>query len=188
MDFKLLRQHLSQKYIEPTKKKRGEYIGVEIEMSIVNLSKKAVDFEVIHEITKRFISHFKFAVAGTDDEENIFSAQNAVNGDILSYDCSYNNLELSFGKEQNLYIIQKRFSEYYDFVQNELKLYNYTLTGMGINPYRNYNHNVPIPNGRYPYVAELPDYSIVIALISDIKNQMVFLFLTLLILSIPAVE
>ena len=30
-----------------------------------------------------------------------------------------------------------------------LSLYNYTLTGMGINPYRIYNQNIPVPNGRY---------------------------------------
>lgn len=149
MELELIRQQLHKCYIEPTKKKREKYIGVEIEIPIVNLSKKAVDFEAVHEITRRFISHFEFSVVGTDDEGNIFSAQSPEIGDILSYDCSYNNLELSFGREQNLFIIQKRFSEYYDFLQNQFKEYNYTLTGMGVNPYRNYNHNVPIPNGRY---------------------------------------
>lgn len=149
MKLELIRQQLHKRYIEPTKKKREKYIGVEIEMPIVNLSKKAVDFEAVHEITRRFISHFKFTVVDKDDDVNIFSAQNTVNGDILSYDCSYNNLELSFGREQNLFIIQKRFSEYYDFLQNQFKEYNYTLTGMGVNPYRSFNHNVPIPNGRY---------------------------------------
>lgn len=149
MELQLIRQQLYKRYIEPTKKKREKYIGVEIEMPVVNLSKKAVDFKIIHTLTDRFISHFNFDVLGTDDEENIFSAQSPNNGDILSYDCSYNNLELSFGKEKNLFTIQKRFYEYYDFLQNELKSYNYTLTGMGVNPYRNFNHKVPIPNGRY---------------------------------------
>lgn len=149
MELQLIRQQLHRRYIEPTKAKREKYIGVEIEMPIVNLSKNAVDFEVIHEITRRFISNFQFIIVGVDDEGNIFSAQSPANGDILSYDCSYNNLELSFGREQNLFAIQKRFFEYYDFLQNEFKAYNYTLTGMGVNPYRNFNHNVPIPNGRY---------------------------------------
>ena len=64
MDFKLLRQHLSQKYIEPTKEKRREYIGVEIEMPIVNLSKSAVDFDAVHKVTDSFIKHFNFVVTG----------------------------------------------------------------------------------------------------------------------------
>lgn len=74
MELELIRQQLHKRYIEPTKVKREKYIGVEIEMSIVNLSKNAVEFEVIHEITNRFISHFKFTVVGTDDDGNIYSA------------------------------------------------------------------------------------------------------------------
>lgn len=149
MEREIIKERLYKRYIEPTKKKGKEYIGVEIEMPIVNLSEKAVDFEVVHKITDSFINHFDFTVTGKDDEGNIYSATSSANGDILSYDCSYNNLELSFGKESNLYIIQTRFNEYYKFLQNEFKKYNYTLTGMGVNPYRNFNHNVPIPNGRY---------------------------------------
>ncbi|MGN1138959.1 MAG: glutamylcysteine synthetase [Ruminococcus sp.] len=149
MELQRIREQLYKRYIDPTKPKRPGYIGVEIEMPVVNFSKKPVDFQVIHTVTENFISQYNFLVVGKDDEGNIFSAQSPVNGDILSYDCSYNNLELSFGREQNLFTIQNRFSEYYDFLQNEFKKYNYTLTGMGVNPYRNYNHNVPIPNGRY---------------------------------------
>ncbi|MGN1127130.1 MAG: glutamylcysteine synthetase, partial [Ruminococcus sp.] len=54
-----------------------------------------------------------------------------------------------FGRESNVCGIKERFSLYYKFLQKNFKTYNYTLTGMGVNPYRNYNHNVPIPNGRY---------------------------------------
>ena len=66
MELELIRQQLRKRYIEPTKVKRDKYIGVEIEMPIVNLSRNAVDFDVIHEITKRFISYFKFTVLITD--------------------------------------------------------------------------------------------------------------------------
>lgn len=149
MELQLVREQLYKRYIEPTKGARKKYIGVEIEMPIVNLAKKAVDFDVVHTITDSFIKHFKFDVSGTDDEGKIYSASSPVNGDILSYDCSYNNLELSFGKEQDLYIIRNRFADYYKFLQNEFTAYNYTLTGMGVNPYHKINHNVPIPNGRY---------------------------------------
>lgn len=144
-----IKQLLFDRYIKPTMSDRKSYIGIEIEMPIVNLNKEAVDFENIHKITKKFIEHFDFEVSGIDDEGNIYSTINKENGDILSYDCSYNNLELSFGKETNLMTVKDRFTEYYSFLQGELKKVNYTLTGMGVNPYRQYNHNVPIPNGRY---------------------------------------
>lgn len=149
MQPELIRKYLYQKYIEPTKKKRQGYIGVEIEMPIINLKKEAVDFNIVHTITDRFIENFNFDVTGRDDEGNIYSATNNKNGDILSYDCSYNNLELSFGKEDRLSAIQIRFNEYYTYLQKEFNKYDYTLTGMGVNPYRKYNHNIPIPNGRY---------------------------------------
>lgn len=148
MEQKFIREQLYKRYIEPTKK-REKFIGVEIELPIVNLSKNAVDFDAVYTVTKNFINHFNFETAGVDDEGNIYSAASSLNGDILSYDCSYNNLELSFGKESNLYNIQQRFNTYYNFLQNEFGKYNYMLTGMGVNPYRKYNRNVPIPNGRY---------------------------------------
>ena len=53
------------------------------------------------------------------------------------------------GKEQNLNILYDRFKEYYTFINDYFKKYNYTLTGMGINPYRKVNRCVPIPNERY---------------------------------------
>lgn len=149
MDREFVREQLYQKYIAPTKKKRKNYVGIEIEMPIINLNREAVDFTVIHRITDCFMKHFQFQEAGRDEEGNIYSISDHVHGDILSYDCSYNNLELSLGKEKELFSIQHRFLSYYDFWQNELGKHHYTLTGMGVNPYRIYNHNVPIPNGRY---------------------------------------
>ena len=101
MNQEYVRQQLYKRYIEPTKKVRNEYIGVEIEIPIVNLNKKAVDFEIIHTITDIFLKRFNFDATGIDDEGHIYSATNTENGDILSYDCSYNNLEFSFGNKTN---------------------------------------------------------------------------------------
>lgn len=145
----IIRQQLYEKYIEPTKKNKKKYVGVEIEMPIVNLGKAAVDFEIVHRITKKFMEHFQFHEMGRDEDGNIYSAQNSSNGDILSYDCSYNNLELSLGRGKELNSLYQRFSEYYEYLQKEFSIYHYVLTGMGINPYRIYNRNVPIPTGRY---------------------------------------
>ncbi len=149
MDNKYIFDRLYNRYIEPTKKKRTSYIGVEIEMPIVNLNKEAVDFNIVHSLTRAFSEKFGFKPEGIDDEGNTYMAQSFVNGDIFSYDCSYNNLELSFGKERNLNTVNERFLAYYRFIEKYLSKYNYTLTGMGVNPYRKYNRNIPIENGRY---------------------------------------
>lgn len=144
-----VKQLLFDRFIKPTINNQNNYIGVEIEMPILNLDKKPVNFEIVHNITEKFIEHFDFLPVGIDEDGNIYSAKSSQNSDILSYDCSYNNLELSFGKEENLFEIQKRFDVYYRYLQETFRLYNYTLTGMGVNPYRVYNKNEPIPNGRY---------------------------------------
>ena len=168
IDQTLVREKLYQKYIEPTENNTHKYIGIEVEMPIVNLNKQAVDFEKIHKLTAKFMEHFQFEVMSRDDDGNVNAAKHPDNGDILSYDCSYNNLELSLGREKTLQALYQRFHDYYVYIQKELKQYNYTLTGMGVNPYRQYNNNVPIPNGRYrmlfhhlssyPKYQELPMY------------------------------
>ena len=53
------------------------------------------------------------------------------------------------GRERDLFSINERFSEYYSFVKESFEEHNHTLTGMGINPYRKYNVNEPIPSERY---------------------------------------
>ncbi len=140
---------LYDRYIKPTENKEGSFIGVEIEMPIVNLCHKAVDFEIVHKLTELFLNEFDFVPTGTDEHGHIYSALNKTNGDVFSYDCSYNNMEFSFGRESELHTINGRFRRYYDFVQEYFSEFNYTLTGMGINPNRMVNNNVPIENGRY---------------------------------------
>ncbi|MBR1568587.1 MAG: glutamylcysteine synthetase [Lachnospiraceae bacterium] len=144
-----VKEALYEKYIAPTRKTREHYIGIEIEMPILNLNKKPVDFRVIHRLTADFMQEFQFTVLGKDEEGNIYSAEDLKTGDIFSYDCSYNNLELSMGKERELHTIRERFTKYYSYIQSRLTKENYTLSGFGVNPYRGYNHNVPILNGRY---------------------------------------
>ncbi len=140
---------LYDRYIKPTEQKKGSYIGVEIEMPIVNLDGKAVDFDVVHKLTAAFLKEFDFIPTGIDEQGHIYSALNRDNGDVFSYDCSYNNMEFSFGKEKSLETIHTRFMKYYSFVQKFFSAFNYTLTGMGINPNRKVNHELPIENGRY---------------------------------------
>ena len=144
-----IRNAIYQKYIVPTQRKAKDYVGAEFELPIVNLNKAAVDFDVVHALSETFVSHFDFDKIMLDDDGKIYSALKSENGDDLSFDCSYNTLELSFGKISDLNIIHTRFKEYYAFIQNFLAPYHHTLTGMGINPYRRYNNNNPIENERY---------------------------------------
>lgn len=138
-----------ERYITPTKSKSRRFIGIEIEMPVVNMNKQPVDENIIFEMTKSFCQHFEFRVIGRDDCGNANSMINDETGDDLSFDCSYSNLELSLGKGANLHEIKERFDKYYTYINDFFKKYNYTLTGMGINPYYNINNNKPISNERY---------------------------------------
>ncbi len=149
MRNQIVSEQLYTKYIAPTEQKRESFIGIEIELPIVNLKKEAVSFDVVFSVTDLFLKKFAFEADGIDSAGHIYAAQNKEFGDILSYDCSYNNLELSMGKEKDLHALHERFCRYFRFLQEEFGKYDHMLTGMGINPYRGYNHNVPIENERY---------------------------------------
>lgn len=145
----IVRNKLYDEFINPTNQKK-DFIGIEIEIPIVNLDKKAVDFDVVHEITDKFQSHYSdFKKDGIDFEGNVFSLKNPKTEDIVCYDCSYNNIEFAMGREKDLFSINDRFCDYYSFVKESFEEYNHTLTGMGINPYMKYNIHNPIPSERY---------------------------------------
>lgn len=145
----LVKYKLYNEFIKPTTQKKN-YIGVEIEIPIINLDKKAVNFDVVHKVTDEFQNEYPdFKTDGIDFDGNVFSLKNSKTDDILCYDCSYNNIEFAMGKEKDLFSINERFSEFYNFVKKSFQEYNHTLTGMGINPYRKYNLNQPIPSERY---------------------------------------
>ncbi len=146
---KEIKDRLYSEFIRPTHKEKN-YIGVEIEIPIINLDKKAVDFNVVHEVTGKIQKEFSdFKEDGIDYDGNAYSLKNDKNDDIICYDCSYNNIEFAMGREKDLFTINDRFTEYYKFTKECFEDYNHTLTGMGINPYRKYNRHIPIPSERY---------------------------------------
>ena len=144
-----LDEALYRRYILPTQRPRKRYVGVELEYPVVNLSGAAVNFQIVHHLTDLFVTQFAFDELHRDDEGEIYSAVSSLTGDCLSYDCSYNTLELSFGKEENIHVLNRRFRRYYTFIQQQLLRFGHMLTGMGINPNYRQNHNAPVPNGRY---------------------------------------
>lgn len=144
-----LEEAIYDRFIVPTKRERTKLAGLEFELPIVNRENKPVDFQVIHEVTDTFIQEFSFGKVDRDDDGFIYFAMNEQTGDGLSFDCSYNTLEFSFGTEENLNVLYKRFARYYTFLRNCLGEYKHTLTGMGINPRHMVNQNVPVVSERY---------------------------------------
>ncbi len=142
-----LREHLYKKYFAPIERNRDNYIGVEIEMPIIRLSGDATDQEVAKRAAEDFREEFGFTPAGFDRFGNCFSATDDVTGDNLSFDCSYNNLEFSFGREETLFPLKERFERYISYLNGRLGEDGHILSGLGINP--NYRRNrkdfLPVP-------------------------------------------
>lgn len=145
----VLNEAIYKRYIQPTKRKRTRSVGLEFEFPILNIDGGPVDFSVIHQVTDRFILEFSFQKILRDDDGYIYWAEHEEDGDSISYDCSYNTLEFSFGTESDISVLEERFSRYYRYVQHELKKKGHLLTGMGINPGYAVNRNIPVVSERY---------------------------------------
>lgn len=149
MDQNRLSQAIYDKYIRPTKRKAGKYIGAEFELPVLNKDHQPVEEHVIFSMSEAFCRKFGFEIVSEDAEGHANSMADPVTGDDLSFDCSYSNLELSMGKVLSIGELEERFARYYHFIQCYLQNYNYSLTGMGINPFFDINYNQPVPNERY---------------------------------------
>lgn len=145
----VLDEAIYERYIVPAKRARTKAAGLEFELPIVNRKKEPVDFEAVHKVTDAFIRQFSFNQIHRDDDGFIYTALDETTGDGLSFDCSYNTLEFSFGTEMDLNVLYGRFVKYYDYVQKQLGNYGHALTGMGINPHYALNQNVPVSSERY---------------------------------------
>jgi gamma-glutamylcysteine synthetase len=144
-----LQEAIYQKYIAPTERKAGKYVGVELELPLVNLSRRPVNIRAVQEIVAGFAERFHFSVQIRDDNGHLYSMTEPVSGDNLSFDCSFNTLELSFGKEENIVLLFERFVRYYEDLQAHFRKIGHQLTGLGIHPYYKYNDYEPIANDRY---------------------------------------
>lgn len=160
--MKILNDAIWQKYIAPTERKSDKTVGVEFEFPLLNLEKTPVNLPELQKIVRNFSGEFSFTELKTDDNNHLYSLTDPETGDNLSFDCSFNTLELSFGKEENIHLLNQRFRKYFDYLQKHLKASGHMLTGMGINPYHHYNAHEPIANDRYRmlyhHLHAYPDY------------------------------
>ncbi len=144
-----IKQELYQKYIRPTERSKQEFIGIEIEMPIAALDGTATDYNVAQQALCAAIARYGLTPEKWDDDGVCYSAVEPKTGDIFSFDCSYNNLELSLGRAADLHALQERFQDYVKFLNGELEKSGHLLTGMGINPGYQVNRKSFIPANRY---------------------------------------
>ncbi|MBR4170101.1 MAG: glutamylcysteine synthetase [Kiritimatiellae bacterium] len=149
-DNQQISETLDTRFFAPLRRKRTRRVGVELEFPVWNRTPgTATDFVAVHKATDEFLSRFSFTDLVRDDEGAIYRARNPDSGDELSFDCSYNTLEISFAPDENLMGIHCRFITYYAVLQDAFGRHGHALTGMGINPHWRENRPDPIGNGRY---------------------------------------
>ena len=145
-----LRAAIEARFFAPLRRPRTRRVGVELEMPIWNLAPGAPnDFAAIHAAVADFLARFPFPETALDDAGALYRARDPATGDELSFDCSYNTLELSFGPDENIHAVRRRFHAFLPVLQAALRARGHALTGMGINPRWRANRPEPIPNGRY---------------------------------------
>ena len=141
---------LQARFFAPLRRPRTRRVGVELELPVWNLAPgKATDFAAVHVATDEFLGRFDFPDTTRDDTGALYRARDPKTGDELSFDCSFNTLEISFGPDEDLTIVRRRFGEYYPALQEALLRRGHSLSGMGINPRWRENRPEPIGNGRY---------------------------------------
>ena len=141
---------IDRRFFAPLRRPRTRRVGVELELPVWNLAPgKATDFAAVHVATDEFLGRFDFPDTTRDDTGALYRARDPKTGDELSFDCSFNTLEISFGPDEDLTIVRRRFGEYYPALQEALLRRGHSLSGMGINPRWRENRPEPIGNGRY---------------------------------------
>lgn len=144
-----IKEELYTKYILPTERKKENYVGIEVEMPIVALDGSATSYTVAQNCMQVAIEEFHLQPERLDVNGKCYSAVHEETGDVFSFDCSYNNLELSLGKAKDLAELENRFKKYVSFLNQELEKSGHLLTGMGINPGYQVNRKDFIETGRY---------------------------------------
>ena len=147
---KQMTEALDARFFTPLRRPRTRRVGVELELPVWNrMPGAATDFAAVHAATEDFLSRFSFPDTSLDDSGSIYRARDPSTGDELSFDCSYNTLEISFGPDESILETYRRFASYYPVLQEALGRHGHAITGMGINPRWRENRPEPIGNGRY---------------------------------------
>lgn len=138
-----------ERFISPLQKPRENYIGIEIEMPVINLIGEKTDKTVSIDAVQKAIDRFGFTPQKYDDDGICHEAVCADTCDIFSFDCSYNNFEIALGRVRTIHEAQARFRDYVSFINEELNKNQHTLTGLGVNPNYKINDFNFVPSPRY---------------------------------------
>lgn len=125
-------------------------VGCELEFPLVNTKKKDIDVSVARGLLTFLIEKHGFK---TDIEENgVVLFVTDKNGDCISYDNSYNNIEFSMMYSDNLLHIKERFDRLFGIVSEYFEEFSCKMVGQGTNPNKKYITQNSVPFSTYEMV------------------------------------
>ncbi len=149
-----IKQYFVEKYIN--KFSESDYIGVEIEMPIINSNHpNIVDNQVIEGLFLVFLNNDNFKIENYDNDKNIISIKNIKTNDTISLEYSFNTIELSLGKELLIDKLKEKFELYYNTINQYLEKYEYEIYCGGINPNYHYTNKTCLNQDRYKVIERL---------------------------------
>ena len=149
-----IKQYFIENYIN--KFSENDYIGIEIEMPIINLSYPyVVNGKVIEGLFLTFLDNKEFKIENYDNEKNIISIKNTKTNDTISLEYSLNTIELSLGKELLIDRLKEKFDFYYNIIKRYLQKYRYEIYCGGINPNYHYIDKTCLNQDRYKVIERL---------------------------------
>lgn len=130
-------------------------VGVEIEMPLVNFGGNHIVNNVVVQGLFDNLGKIGFSPCNYDKNGNTIATRSSSNGDTISLEYSLNTLEFSLDKEKSIIELEIKFNKYYDFIQEYLKQYNYSLYANGINPYYKQIDKTCLSQDRYKMIERI---------------------------------
>lgn len=129
--MKSIEELIKEKYINNLTDE--EYVGVEIEMPILNMkSPYKVDKQIVTKLFN-YLLGLNYKPIHYDNEGECIGVQNIENRDQVTLEYSVNTLEFSLYREKSITRLEEKFRHIFSLCNNFFMKYNYKLEGAGIN-------------------------------------------------------
>ncbi len=135
----LIYRHFLDKFTD----KPERFIGVEIEMPVVNLEKEPVTDSFRQAMMKTLSEELGFHPVGFTSDGFPIRVLSGT-GDVFSFETSFNTIEFSMAKKKSVTELADAFYGYLKVLKQLEKAHNHLICGTGINPYAAYADPAPL--------------------------------------------
>ena len=140
---------LKEKYLSNMKEDSELFVGVELELPIVETNGNKTNIEVTKNLFRTLANLSDFEVEKRDDEQNPIQLVHCSSKDRILFELSYNTIEFAFERAHSINEVAERFEDYLKIIQPNLQENNHEIQGHGIHPLWNENDNSPVKIERY---------------------------------------